>query len=61
MSDQTNHTEHTGHHSSSDGSTDVTESDKEYTEELGDGSASGDTQDSQGDTDFVSGGDPEGE
>ena len=60
MSDQTNHTEHTEHHSSSDGSTDVTESDKEYTEDLPDGSASGDSNDAGGDTDYVSGGDPEG-
>ena len=55
MTDNTHETEHTEHHTSSDGSTEVTESDKEYTEKLGDGSASGDG----GDTDFASGGDPE--
>ncbi|BDZ47852.1 hypothetical protein GCM10025867_00930 [Frondihabitans sucicola] len=48
--------ETTEHHESSDGSTDVTKSEKEYTESLPDGSKSGDSSE---DTDFASGGDPE--
>ena len=48
--------ETTEHHESSDGSTEVTETMKEYTEHLPDGSKSGNSDE---DTDFASGGDPE--
>lgn len=64
MSDHEHETEHTDHFESTDGSTEVTESKKTYTDDLGDGSASGGTEDDDaegGDTDFASGGDPKGE
>ena len=45
-----------------DGSTDVTEEQKEYTEELGDGTRTGDaTEDPNQDSDVTSGGDPDGQ
>lgn len=43
-----------------DGSTDITEEQREYTEALGDGSPGGnETEDPHEDTDTASGGDPE--
>lgn len=52
-----NETDHATHQTSSDGSTEVSTEDKEYTESLGDGTSS--TSSSSSETDYASGGDPD--